>query len=276
MPGARRSRTITDRQALAALSGMPGAPAADAATHAQSDTPVPLSERFSDLAVRARLLLVESDTELADRLSEYLKASGFTVYATNHGHDAQSLVRSHGFDLVIVDPELPDINDRQVLQQLSNAQPGMPIIIISANDTLDQKIENLANGADDYLTKPFHDEELLARIHAILRRQRSSASKTLQIGPLTLDLESRRAFVNGRDARLTGKEYSCLELLMTRQGMTVTKEMFLHHLYSGRDEPEMKIIDVFVCKLRRKLRDTGLDNLIETVWGRGYVIRAGK
>ncbi len=128
-------------------------------------------------------------------------------------------------------------------------------------------------GADDYITKPFDQQELVARIQAIVRRAKGFSQPTLSVGPLTLNLGSREVLVDGRAVHLTGKEYAVLELLTLRKGVVLTKEAFLNHLYGGMDEPEVKIIDVFICKLRKKLASAGAAELIGTVWGRGYVLR---
>ncbi|WP_328799477.1 response regulator transcription factor [Sandaracinobacteroides hominis] len=218
------------------------------------------------------MLLVEDDRLLSDALSRTLELSGFTVYVTAFGEDALDLARAYRFDVVVLDLSLPDMSGGQVLQQLHQMRPDTPVIILSGESDVEAKIENFMGGADDFVTKPFNRDELIARIHAVLRRARSAAPQELQLGRLTLDLVAHRASVNGVTVALTGKEYACLEFLATRRGMTVTKEMFLAHLYGGRDEPEMKIIDVFICKLRRKLSEAGAEPLIETVWGRGYTI----
>jgi two-component system cell cycle response regulator CtrA len=129
-------------------------------------------------------------------------------------------------------------------------------------------------GADDYLTKPFHREELVARIHAIIRRSKGHAQSIIKTGRIAVNLDAKTVDVSGNTVHLTGKEYQMLELLSLRKGTTLTKEMFLNHLYGGMDEPELKIIDVFICKLRKKLAEaTSGENYIETVWGRGYVLR---
>ena len=154
------------------------------------------------------------------------------------------------------------------------ARIDTPILILSGDDTPDSKILGFTSGADDYLTKPFHRDELIARIHAIIRRSKGHAESVIRTGPLEVDLDLKTARVHGEPIHLTGKEYQILELLSLRKGTTLTKEMFLNHLYGGIDEPELKIIDVFICKLRKKLAEaTGGDHFIETVWGRGYVLR---
>lgn len=219
-----------------------------------------------------RLLLVEDDRILSDALSRTLENAGFTVYVTAFGEDAIELARAYRFDIILLDLTLPDLPGQQVLHQLRHFRPDAPVIILSGESGVETKIEHFLDGADDYVTKPFHREELLVRIHAVLRRVRASAPECVEIGALTVDLVAHRAMVGDEVVPLTGKEYACLEFLAMRRGMTVTKEMFLSHLYGGRDEPEMKIIDVFICKIRRKLAEAGLPQVIETVWGRGYMI----
>ena len=149
-----------------------------------------------------------------------------------------------------------------------------PILILTGLAGIEDKVRGLGFGADDYMTKPFHKDELVARIHAIVRRSRSHAQSVIQTGDLVVNLDTKTVEVNGARVHLTGKEYQMLELLSLRKGTTLSKEMFLNHLYGGMDEPEIKIIDVFMCKLRKKLAGAwnGKD-YIETVWGRGYVLR---
>ncbi|MDO9525208.1 MAG: response regulator transcription factor, partial [Gemmobacter sp.] len=161
-----------------------------------------------------------------------------------------------------------------VLRQLRLARIDTPILILSGADDTDSKIKGFGFGADDYLTKPFHREELVARIHAIIRRSKGHAQSMIRTGKITVNLDAKTVDVESRTVHLTGKEYQMLELLSLRKGTTLTKEMFLNHLYGGMDEPELKIIDVFICKLRKKLAEaTGGQSYIETVWGRGYVLR---
>ena len=149
-----------------------------------------------------------------------------------------------------------------------------PILILSGLNEADNKIKGLGVGADDYLTKPFDKRELVARIQAIVRRSKGHADSVIKTGKLEVNLDARTVEVDSKPVHLTGKEYGIRELLALRKGTTLTKEMFLNHLYGGMDEPELKIIDVFVCKLRKKLSQASEGELyIETVWGRGYVLR---
>ena len=162
----------------------------------------------------------------------------------------------------------------EVLQTLRVAKVKTPILILSGLAGIEDKVKGLGFGADDYMTKPFHKDELVARIHAIVRRSKGHAQSVITTGELTVNLDTKTVEVDGQRVHLTGKEYQMLELLSLRKGTTLTKEMFLNHLYGGMDEPELKIIDVFICKLRKKLASaTGGENYIETVWGRGYVLR---
>jgi two-component system cell cycle response regulator CtrA len=180
----------------------------------------------------------------------------------------------YDYDLILLDLNLPDMNGMDVLRQLRLARVETPILILSGQDDADNKIKGFGFGADDYLTKPFHREELVARIHAIIRRSKGHAQSIIHTGKISINLDAKTVDVAGTTVHLTGKEYQMLELLSLRKGTTLTKEMFLNHLYGGMDEPELKIVDVFICKLRKKLAEaTDGDNYIETVWGRGYVLR---
>ncbi len=190
------------------------------------------------------------------------------------GEDGLEIGKLYDYDIIVLDLMLPDIDGYEVLRRLRAARVQTPILILSGLSGLDDKIKGLGVGADDYLTKPFDKRELIARIQAIVRRSKGHPDSIIQTGKLKVNLDARTVEVDGQPLHLTGKEYGILELLSLRKGTTLTKEMFLNHLYGGMDEPELKIIDVFVCKLRKKLSAaTGGENYIETVWGRGYVLR---
>ena len=221
-----------------------------------------------------RVLLIEDDTSTAKSIELMLKSEGYVVDMTDLGEDGLDLGKIYDYDIIILDLMLPDMDGYDVLKALREAKVETPILILSGLAELDNKIKGLGYGADDYLTKPFDKRELVARIQAIVRRSQGHAHSEIITGKVTVNLDSRTVHVDGRQLHLTGKEYGIIELLSLRKGSTLTKEMFLNHLYGGMDEPEVKIIDVFICKLRKKLQDaTDGDNYIETVWGRGYVLR---
>jgi two-component system cell cycle response regulator CtrA len=221
-----------------------------------------------------RVLLVEDDTSLAKSVEMMLKSEGFICDTTDLGEDGLEIGKLYDYDIIILDLMLPDIDGYEVLRRLRAARIDTPILILSGLNELDNKVKGFGIGADDYLTKPFNKEELIARLHAIVRRSRGHPDSVIRTGKLVVNLNTRTVEVDGQPLHLTGKEYGILELLSLRKGTTLTKEMFLNHLYGGMDEPELKIIDVFVCKLRKKLAAaTGGENYIETVWGRGYVLR---
>ena len=221
-----------------------------------------------------RVLLVEDDPATAKSIEMMLTHANLNVYTTDLGEEGVDLAKLYDYDLILLDLGLPDMTGHEVLRQLRLARIETPILILSGADDTDNKIKGFGFGADDYLTKPFHREELVARIHAIIRRSKGHAQSVIKTGQVLVNLDAKTVEVGGRAVHLTGKEYQMLELLSLRKGTTLTKEMFLNHLYGGMDEPELKIIDVFICKLRKKLSAaTGGDNYIETVWGRGYVLR---
>jgi len=221
-----------------------------------------------------RILLVEDDTATAKSIEMMLRSEGYVCDTTDLGEDGLEIGKLYDYDIILLDLMLPDIDGYEVLRRLRASQVRTPILILSGLAELDAKIKGLGFGADDYLTKPFDKRELIARIQAIVRRSKGHSDSVIRTGKLTVNLDTRTAEVDTQPLHLTGKEYGILELLSLRKGTTLTKEMFLNHLYGGMDEPELKIIDVFICKLRKKLgASCGGDNYIHTVWGRGYVLR---
>ena len=221
-----------------------------------------------------RILLVEDDPTTSRSIELMLTHANLNVYCTDLGEDGVDLAKLYDYDLILLDLNLPDMSGHEVLRQIRQARVETPILILSGSDDTENKLKGFGFGADDYLTKPFHREELVARIHAIIRRSKGHSQSVIKTGRVAVNLDAKTVDVEGKPVHLTGKEYQMLELLSLRKGTTLTKEMFLNHLYGGMDEPELKIIDVFICKLRKKLAEaTGGDNYIETVWGRGYVLR---
>ena len=221
-----------------------------------------------------RVLLIEDDSATAQSIELMLKSEGFNVYTTDLGEEGVDLGKIYDYDLILLDLNLPDMSGMDVLRQLRVAKINTPIMILSGTAEIDTKVKSFGGGADDYMTKPFHKDELVARIHAVVRRSKGHAQSVIKTGDITVNLDAKTVEVNGSRVHLTGKEYQMLELLSLRKGTTLTKEMFLNHLYGGMDEPELKIIDVFICKLRKKLAAATIGkHYIETVWGRGYVLR---
>ena len=221
-----------------------------------------------------RVLLVEDDSATARSIELMLKSAGYVVDATDLGEDSLEIGKLYDYDIILLDLMLPDMDGYEVLRRLRGSKVETPVLILSGLTELDSKVKGLGIGADDYMTKPFQKRELIARIQAIVRRSKGHSESIVRTGKLLVNLDSRTVEVNSQPLHLTGKEYGILELLSLRKGMTLTKEMFLNHLYGGMDEPELKIIDVFICKLRKKLANASNGkNYIETVWGRGYVLR---
>ena len=221
-----------------------------------------------------RVLLVEDDSTTAESIKLMLGSEGMVVDTTDLGEDGLEIGKLYDYDIIILDLMLPDMDGMEVLRRLRDARVETPVLILSGLNQPDTKVKGLGTGADDYLTKPFNKAELIARIQAIVRRSKGHSQSVIRTGRMTVNLDARTVEIDNAPIHLTGKEYGILELLSLRKGTTLTKEMFLNHLYGGMDEPELKIIDVFICKLRKKLAQaTGGDSYIETVWGRGYVLR---
>jgi two-component system cell cycle response regulator CtrA len=221
-----------------------------------------------------RVLLIKDDSALSRSVQLQLQAENMVIDASDLGEDGIELAKLYDYDIILLDLVLPDMDGVDVVRRLRNARVTTPVMMLSGLSTPDHKVRCLAAGADDYLTKPFDKRELSARIHAIVRRSNGHAQAEIVTGRLTVNFGARSASVDGTRLPLTGKEYGILELLSLRKGTTLAKEIFLNHLYGGLEEPELKIIDVFICKLRKKLiAATKGESYIETVWGRGYMLR---
>lgn len=224
-----------------------------------------------------RVLLIEDDSSTAKSIELMLKSEGYVIDSTDLGEDGLDLGKIYDYDIIILDLMLPDMDGFEVLKRLRDARVETPILILSGLGEMENKLKGLGFGADDYLTKPFDKRELVARVQAIVRRSKGHAQSIIKVGRMNINLDSRTVDVEGDTVHLTGKEYGILELMALRKGTTLTKEAFLNHLYGGMDEPEVKIIDVFICKLRKKIEKAlDGDSYIETVWGRGYVLREPK
>jgi two-component system cell cycle response regulator CtrA len=220
-----------------------------------------------------RILLIEDDLTTARGVAKMLSAAAMVVDTADTGEEGLDLARLYDYDLILLDLLLPDMEGYEVVRKLRAAKKDTPVLILSGLGKPQAKVKGFGLGADDYIVKPFDGQELVARIQAIVRRSKGFSRSVLNVGSLSLDLGAREVTVEGRPVHLTGKEYAILELLTLRKGIVLTKEAFLNHLYGGMDEPEVKIIDVFICKLRKKLAQAGAEELIGTVWGRGYVLR---
>jgi two-component system, cell cycle response regulator CtrA len=225
--------------------------------------------------IQVRVLLVDDDAAIARSIELMLKVEEINVYRTDLGEEGVDLGKIYDYDIILLDLNLPDISGYEVLRSLRSAKVVTPVLILSGLASIEDKIRGLGLGADDYLAKPFHKDELIARIHALVRRSKGHAQSVIAVGDLIVNLEARKVELHGQKLHLTTKEYQILALLALRTGSTLTKETFLNHLYGGLDdEPEAKIIDVFICKLRKKLANaSGGQDYIETIWGRGYALR---
>jgi two-component system cell cycle response regulator CtrA len=221
-----------------------------------------------------RVLVIEDDASTAQTIELMLKSQGFNVYTTDLGEEGIDLGKIYDYDIILLDLDLPDMSGFEVLRKLRVSKVRTPTLILSGLASIEDKVKSFGFGAADYMTKPFHKDELVARVHAIVRRSKGHAQSVIQTGDLVLNVDTRTVEVNGVHVHLTAKEYQLLELLCLRNGITLTKEMIMNHLYADMEEPEIKIIDVFVCKLRKKLANASFGkNYIETVWGRGFVWR---
>lgn len=219
------------------------------------------------------ILLAEDDALLADGLAAQLKGAGFAVEHAPNGAVAEYLLGRHAFDLAILDLGLPLLDGLSLLRQVRAEQPLLPIVVLTARDSLEDRVSGLQAGADDYVTKPFDFPELEARLHALLRRTRARSSG-LQVGGMLLDRDNRRATVGGEAIELSGREWAMLELLAERAGEVVTKDEIVR-AWMGDEGDSAAVgnaVEVYVHKLRRKLEKPGL--VIRTVRGLGYLLES--
>lgn len=220
------------------------------------------------------ILVVEDNLATARGIELMLSGEGHNVAVTASGEEGVELADLYGHDVVLMDLDLQDITGLEAVRAMRLKKIGCPVIIVSGSTDIDSKVQALAAGADDYMTKPFHKAELVARINAVVRRSRGHTESIIRTGAIALNLNTRSAEVGGHAIHLTPSEYKMLELLSIRKNTVLTKEACLNYLYNGLSEPEIKIIDVFVCKLRKKIAAAADgDSQIETVWGGGYMLR---
>jgi two-component system cell cycle response regulator CtrA len=220
-----------------------------------------------------RVLLIEDDRSAARSAQLMLTAEKFNVETTESGEDGLDLAQTYDYDIILLDLNLGDMSGLDVLRGLRRNGCKTPVMVVSGSADVAVKVRAFSGGADDYIVKPFHKDELTARLRAVIRRSSGHADSVITIGDIALNLDARTVHVNGTRVHLTGKEYQTLELLALRRGKTLHKDVFLTSLYGGMDEPGGKIIDVFICKLRQKLAVVSDKQHIETVWGGGYVMR---
>lgn len=221
-----------------------------------------------------RVLVIEDDKTTGQNIAMILSKEGMVVDTSHLGEDGLEMARLYDYDIILLDLMLPGMDGYEVLKSLRSMRNTTPVLILSGLSGPDKKIKGLGFGADDYLTKPFDRGELIARVGALVRRSKGLADPIVRTGSMEINLNSKIVTIGGKTLHLTSKEYALLELLALRKGTTIHKEQFLNHLYGGMDEPEMKIIDVFLCKIRRKIEKLAPDtDYIETVWGRGYILK---
>lgn len=224
-----------------------------------------------------RILIIDRDRSFTQGLSFFFKNKGFQIDSAYFGEDGIELAKVYDYDSIITELVLPDVSGLDVLKRLRANNITTPILFLSSVAQVSKKLECFAAGADDYVVKPGDRNELFARILALIRRSRGYSQSAIRVGEMEVNLETKIVTVSGKTLHLTGKEYALIELLCLRRGMTVTKEQFLNHLYGGMDEPEMKIIDVFLCRIRNKIAKlSGGNQYIQTAWGRGYILQEDK
>jgi len=216
-----------------------------------------------------RILIVEDEETLANILKEGLTEEGYAVDVAYTGDDGLYMAETMPYDVIILDLMLPEIDGFTVLERLRAKGIETPVLILTARDSIDDKVKGLDKGADDYITKPFEFSELLARVRALIRRASGKRSPVIKIQNITINTSSREVFKNGKKIPLSAKEYAILLYLVTNQGRVVTREELTEHVYDWEKSIESNVIDVYINFLRKKLSK----DLIETVRGVGYIVR---
>ncbi len=222
-----------------------------------------------------RLLVVEDEPQLRNQLQQQLTRHGYSVDAAADGEEGLFYGREYPFDLAVVDIGLPKLDGIGLIRQLRTSGRKFPILILTARGSWQEKVEGLESGADDYLVKPFHFEELLARINALLRRAAGHASPEVECGPIRLDTFRQQVTLNGAAVELTAYEYKVLEYLVLNRDKVISKTELTEHIYDQDFDRDSNVIEVFIRRLRRKLDPEGEHDPIETLRGRGYRIRSG-
>lgn len=218
------------------------------------------------------LLIVEDDTELISFLKEILSGNGYSITTTQEGSQALSLVKKIKPDLVLLDLGLPDVDGETISKQIKTEFPEIPVIILTAKDNTESVVRNLSLGADDYITKPFVTDELLARIKARLRTN-STSQPILQVGDLELNTQTLETKREGKSISLTQTEFQLLSYLMTNKDRVVTREMILNHVWSYSPDIESRVVDVYIGYLRKKIDAPFSKKLIHSIRGFGYIIK---
>ncbi|GEA11571.1 response regulator transcription factor [Alteromonas sp. KUL49] len=219
-----------------------------------------------------RILIAEDDSRLLTQLDALLQQHGYSVDLADNGEHALFLIQEYTYDLAIIDIGLPKLDGFDVIRKARKADIKSPILILTARDRWQEKVEGLDAGADDYLTKPFHNEELLARVKALIRRASGQANPTVEFGPITLDTVAEEITVNGTPLVLTAYEYKVMEYLMLNPQKVISKTELTEHIYDQDFDLDSNVIEVFVGRLRKKLDPKGSLKPIETLRGRGYRI----
>lgn len=220
-----------------------------------------------------RVLIIEDNHSTAQTVELALTKEGIVCDRAELGEEGLEVSKLYDYDLIILDIMLPDMNGYDVLKSIRSSRKPVPVLILSGLGASEDKIKGLGYGADDFLSKPFNMGELIARVKAIVRRAQGHSDSIVEVGELKINMDAHTTVIGKEPVHLTAKEQSLLEFMAMKKGQVVTKEQFLTHLYNGMDDPELKIVDVFVHKVRKKIVQVSGENYIQTFWGRGYALK---